>query len=294
MTWAILTPFIAIFAGLLYEGFGRKIHARIQKRYGPPFYQNFYDVIKLFSKREVAFHGGMFHFGPVLAFTGIIMALMFLPVGGKALLSFQGDLFVLLYLAVIAPLGMALGAGNAENPLASIGIARALTLMLGYEVPFFVGIIPIIMRYHTTQIMDIIRIQQTQGWNVMVFPLSALATFIGLYGMMGNKPFDQPIAPHEIASGPMVEYGGKYLGFLQLFHAGSILFEIGLFVALFLGGTTNIWMFFVETFSIYFILLLIGEVFPRFRIGDALKFFWRWPLWIGLLGLLIAVLGGGK
>jgi len=294
MTWAILMPFISMFAGLLYMGFGRKIHARVQKRYGPPIYQNIYDVIKLFSKRESAFHGGMFHFGPVLAFTGIIMALMFLPVGGKALLSFQGDLFVLLYLAVIAPLGMALGAGDAENPLASIGIARALTLMLGYEVPFFVGIIPIIMRSHTTQIMDIIRLQQTQGWNGWVFPLSALASFIALYGMMGNKPFDQPIAPHEIATGPLVEYGGKYLGFLQLYHAGAILFETGLFVDLFLGGTSNIWIFFLATFIIYFVFLLIGEVQVRFRIGDALKFFWRWPLWIALLGLLIAVLGGAR
>ncbi|HHE04727.1 MAG TPA: NADH-quinone oxidoreductase subunit H [candidate division WOR-3 bacterium] len=273
MTWAILMPFILMFAGLLYMGFARKIHARIQKRYGPPFYQNIYDVIKLFSKREAAFHGGMFHFGPVLSLTGIIMALMFLPVGGKPLFSFQGDLFVLLYLAVIAPWGMALGAGNAENPLASVGIARALTLMLGYEIPFFIGIIPIVVRTHTTQIVEIIQLQQINGWNVILFPISALASIIALHAMLGNKPFDQPIAPHEIASGPLVEYGGKYLGILQLYQAGAILLSTGIYVDLFFGGASNVWMFFLKTFLIYFVLLLIGEVLPRFRIGDALKFF---------------------
>ncbi|MCD6399272.1 NADH-quinone oxidoreductase subunit H [candidate division WOR-3 bacterium] len=292
MTWAILMPFILMFAGLLYMGFARKIHARIQKRYGPPFYQNIYDVIKLFSKREAAFHGGMFHFGPVLSLTGIIMALMFLPVGGKPLFSFQGDLFVLLYLTVIAPWGMALGAGNAENPLASVGIARALTLMLGYEIPFFIGIIPIVVRTHTTQIVEIIQLQQINGWNVILFPISALASIIALHAMLGNKPFDQPIAPYEIASGPLVEYGGKYLGILQLYQAGAILLSTGIYVDLFFGGASNVWMFFLKTFLIYFVLLLIGEVLPRFRIGDALKFFWKWPLGIALLGLLVAVLGG--
>ncbi|OQX52320.1 MAG: hypothetical protein B5M53_08930 [Candidatus Cloacimonas sp. 4484_209] len=294
MTWTILMPFILILSGLLYMGFARKIHARIQKRYGPPFYQNIYDVIKLFSKREAAFHGGMFHFGPVLSLTGVIMALMFLPVGGKPLFSFQGDLFVLLYLMVIAPLGLALGAGNAENPLASVGIARALTLMLGYEIPFFIGVVPIIARYNTTQIAEIIHLQQMNGWNIVVFPISALASLIAVHAMLGNKPFDQPIAPHEIATGPLVEYGGKYLALLQLYQAGALLLTTGVVVDLFLGGSSNIWLFFVKTFIVYFVLLLIGEVLPRFRIGNAMRFFWKWPLAIAILGLFISILEGIK
>ncbi len=286
--WAILMPIIVIFIGLIYMGLARKITARIHNRYGPPFYQNIIDVIKLLTKKNTISHGVMFDLGPVFAFTGALLSLYFIPIGNKPLFSFQGDIIVVLYLLVIAPLGMALGAGNSGNPNAAIGIARALTLMLGYEVVMVISAVAVMVYNHSASFMDIINAQKggIAHWNLWPLFLSAVAMDIAMQAMLGEKPFDQPIAPHEIASGPMVEYGGRYLSMLQLYHSIGIILETGLFVNLFLGGGNLFWWF-VKSFIVFFIALLINAVMPRFRIGQAFKFYWSYPAIIGILGLIV-------
>ncbi len=286
--WVIFMPILVIFIGLLYLGAARKITARIQNRYGPPIYQNIIDVIKLFSKKNPTNHGVMFSLGPVMAFAGAIISLLFIPIGNKALLSFNGDIIVLLYLMVIAPLGMALGVGEGANPMGTIGIARALTLMLGYEVVMVISIVGVILYTGSASFMEIIKMQSGGVTHWLLWPLflSAFAMDIALQGVLGEKPFDQPIAPHEIASGPMVEFGGKYLGLLQLYHAVAIVVETGIMVNLFLGGGTLFWWF-VKSFAVFFIALLVNAVMPRFRIGQAFKFFWTYPAAISLIGLII-------
>ncbi len=295
MNWVQATsilwiPILAIVTGLLYMGIARKIIARIQRRYGPPVYQNFLDTLKLLSKRTAISHGTIFDLGPILALAGGLLTLLFLPIGGYRLLSFQGDLLVVLYLVVIAPLGMALGAGDSANPNSAIGMARGLTLMLAYEVPFVLAILAVMVRYNTASLWDIVQAQAGHWthWNLFALPLSALVADISLQGMMGKKPFDQPVAPHEIASGPMVEYGGKYLAMLQLYHAVAIFVETSLFTLLFLGGG-SLWTFWLKTFVVFLVAVLIHAVAPRFRIGQAFTFYWKWPTLLGLLGLVWAL-----
>ncbi len=291
ITWIIFMPILVIIIGLFYLGAARKITARIQNRYGPPIYQNIIDVIKLFSKKNPTNHGVMFSLGPVMAFSGMLISLLFIPIGNKALLSFNGDIIVLLYLLVIAPLGMALGVGEGGNPMGTIGIARALTLMLGYEVVLVISIISVILYTGSASFMEIIKMQSGGVGHWFIWPLflSALAMDMALQGMLGEKPFDQPVAPHEVASGPMVEFGGKYLGLLQLYHAIGIVVETGIFVNLFLGGGTLFWWF-VKSFAVFFVALLINAVMPRFRIGQAFAFFWTYPAAIGLIGLILVAI----
>ncbi|MCX8170843.1 MAG: NADH-quinone oxidoreductase subunit H, partial [Candidatus Bathyarchaeota archaeon] len=51
---AFLTSFpAALLISLLFDGVDRKLHARMQKRIGPPIIQPFYDLIKLFSKERI-------------------------------------------------------------------------------------------------------------------------------------------------------------------------------------------------------------------------------------------------
>uniref|UniRef100_A0A7C2PE10 NADH-quinone oxidoreductase subunit H n=1 Tax=candidate division WOR-3 bacterium TaxID=2052148 RepID=A0A7C2PE10_UNCW3 len=273
--------------GLLYMGIARKVTARIHNRYGPPFYQAFLDVLKLFSKRETASHGVMHSLGPVIAFAGISATLLFMPLGkGAPVLHFQGDLFVVLYLLVVGPLGMALGAGESNNPNATIGIARALSLMLGYEIILFMATLPVFVHYGTASIYDVIVKQGAfPNWAGLKYPLSMLGGLIALHGLLGEKPFDQPIAPHEIASGPMVEYGGKYLGLLQLWHAIGIIVETGLFINVFFGPQNIVW-FFAGTFIVFMLAVIVNALMPRFRIEQAVRFYWGVPLILVVLGIL--------
>ncbi len=273
--------------GLLYMGAARKITAHIQNRYGPPIYQPILDVMKLFAKGHTATHGVMHTLGPIIAYTGIASTLLFLPLGNHTpLLHFNGDLFVVLYLLVVGPLGMALGAGESANPNATIGIARALSMMLGYEIIFFMATLPVFYVNGTASIYKVILSQGVfPKWAAIVYPISFIAGLFSIQGLLGEKPFELAIAPHEIASGPMVEYGGKYLGFLQLWHAVGIIVETGLLVDIFFGPQNILW-FFVGTFFVFIAAVMVNAVMPRFRIEQAVRFYWGIPLLFAILGIL--------
>ncbi|MEF3245063.1 MAG: NADH-quinone oxidoreductase subunit H [Caldisericaceae bacterium] len=288
----VLTPVLAFFVGIFLVGFKRKMVARIHRRYGPPLHQPLLDIIKLLAKKENISHGVMFDLGPVIALGASILTVLFLPLPGFKLLTPYGDLIAFLYIMVIGSLGMALGAGESGNPNASIGIARALTLMLGYDLPFIIAGNTLILKYGTTSLFNLMNAQSNLHWNLFFLPLTAVAGFIATYGAMGEHPFDVVVAPQEVATGPMVEYGGKHLGMLMIDHAMHVYIETALFVTLFLGGASNIWIFILKQLGVVIVMTLVDTVLPRFRIENAVRYFWRWPTIFALLGLFIVYLGG--
>nr|AGF93218.1 respiratory-chain NADH dehydrogenase subunit 1 [uncultured organism] len=276
--------------GLLFMGIARKIIARIQKRYGPPFYQPYLDVIKLFGKNAIT-HGFIFDFGSIMALGGVIATLFFIPLGGWYLYSMSGTVILVIYLLAIASLGMAMGTVGSGNPQASLGISRALTQMLGYELPFLVILFGLIYKYQTSSIVGLMEAQAGgfMNWNLFTYPIATIIAFIVLLGMMGKKPFDAMIAPSEIGSGPVVESGGKYLGMMMLQKSITIIIELALYVNLFLGGAENILFFTLKMLIVWILATMIGSLFPRFRIEDGVLFYWKWPLMIAIVQVLFII-----
>lgn len=274
-------------------GVNRKIVGRMQKRYGPKWYQEFRDIFKALSKRGIT-HGWVYDFGVMMALGGILATSMFMPVAGIQAFKGYDDFFIFVYLFAVGMLGMAMSASGSGNPLASIGVMRALTQMVGYEVPFMVVIIALISAYDTSLISELVEVQQSGGWNLFRLPLGAVVGFVSLMGMLGKKPFDTFIAPSEIASGPMVEYGGKQLGMLFILHEVSTFIEVTLFVNLFLGGGENIFTFLVKYFIVYTTANLIANTLGRFKIDQVIKFYYRVPILLALVQAgLIIFLGWG-
>jgi len=290
---AIKFLLITIFSsalGLLFMGIARKVIARIQKRYGPPFYQPYLDVIKLFGKNAIT-HGFIFDFGSIMALGGVIATLFFIPLGGWYLYSMSGTVILVIYLLAIASLGMAMGTVGSGNPQASLGISRALTQMLGYELPFLVILFGLIYKYQTSSIVGLMEAQAGgfMNWNLFTYPIATIIAFIVLLGMMGKKPFDAMIAPSEIGSGPVVESGGKYLGMMMLQKSITIIIELALFVNLFLGGAENILIFILKMLIVWITATMIGSLYPRFRIEDGVLFYWKWPLMVAIVQVLFII-----
>lgn len=288
----ILMPLVAFVVGLVMVLMMRRTSARIHRRYGPPFFQPLYDIVKLFGKDTQITHGLWHDLGIVMLIGGYIAAMLFLPVPGMTGLAEQGDVLMLIYLLMVPSLGMALGVGQCANPNGSIGISRALTSMLAYDIPLMVVIAGVAFHYGTTSLAEIVALQQqagVSGWGVTTMPLLALAGLISTHMMLGKEPFETYIAPAEIATGPMVEMGGKYLGGLfvsqcfQLYTAGV------LYTILFLGGGENWITFLAKIFAVVFIPLAITVIFPRFKVGEGVAWGWKWPTTIGLVGLALVM-----
>lgn len=272
-------------------GINRKIIGRMQKRYGPRWYQEFIDIFKLLSKRSIT-HGWIFDFGVIMALGGIIATAMFMPVTNN-IIAFPGvdNFFIFVYLLAVGMLGMAMSASGSGNPWASIGVMRALTTMLAYEVPFLVVVLGIIKLSGTSSVSEIAMFQQlaTQNWFAIALPVGGIVGLIALMGMLGKKPFETYIAPAEIASGPMVEYGGKQLGMLFILHEISVFIEVSLFVHLFLGGAENIAIFILKYALVYTVVNVISNVNARFKIDQVVKFYYKWPLIMAVVQIFVAI-----
>ncbi len=291
----IITPITAFVVGVTYGGIVRVITARVQNRFGPPITQNFWDIIKLYSKKTAVHHGLMQHWGPVFAITASVTSLFFIPVlkGSPLWLnnSFNGDIIFLLYMMVFGSLGMALGAGQTGNPNSAIGVARGLALMVGYEVPFVLALVAIMIQFKTTSISDLMAVQDSfSHWIIFQSPFAFIAAILAFLGMMHYAPFDVTFAPAEIASGPASEFGGKYLALMQTSGSIFTFAKLVLFTDIFLGGAGDLVTLIVKTFLLYMIPVLTGIVNPRYRTEQAITFFWKWPTVFGIIAILIVVL----
>jgi NADH-quinone oxidoreductase subunit H len=265
----LLHAFFVMGTGLLFMGFGRRLAAKYQRRFGPPFWQSFMDVIKCFSRKSVSHHY-------IMDLAGLLAAAMFMPLGRYLPVKSTGPVILILYLMPIGYLGMAMGVSASGNPLAAIGIGRALTLMLGYEVPFATIVLCMIALFDTTSLVQIAAVQQAGllSWNVFTMPFAFLAGIIALQAMLAEKPFDTMIAPSEVASGPMVELSGKFLGLAFLQHATAIFVESGLIVLFFLGGGPGLPAFLLKMFLVYMLSISINALWARYRVEQAVKFLW--------------------
>ena len=291
MTTIISIIFIYLY-GVFLMGLGRKISAWVQLRHGPTVFQNYIDIIKLGVKKTNISHGVMFDLGPIFLLTGSIGTLLLIPVVSSEYFmhfGFAGDIVVVMYLMVFGSLGFALATSQGSNPYGIMGISRALTLLASYELPFVIAVIILMIDADSMSIISIINAQQggPANWNIIRHPLAAIPAFIALLGMMGKQPFDIVIAPQEIATGPMAEFGGKYLSLMMSSHAIFMIAKFILYTDLFLGGASNPISMIIKVFIIWLYPLFIGLVYPRFKTEGAMRFFWGIPTLIALTGLII-------
>lgn len=285
----VLMPAIAFGVGLALLLLMRKIKAGIERRVGPPLLQPVYDIVKLYAKGSQVSHGPMQDIAIMLVVGGVVATTLFLPVPGMPGLAAQGDLITLVYLLMVPSLGLALGVGQCANPNGSIGISRALTAMLAYDIPLMLVIAGVAIAYGTTDVPAIVA-AQTEQWGLVRMPLLAVAALVAVHTMLAKEPFEIYTAPAEIASGPMVEMGGKFLGALWVMQAFQLYIAGALFTDLFLGGGGSWPAFLVLVAAVVAIPMTITNLFPRYRTEDVLRWHWKWPTLVALIGVAAVVM----
>jgi len=284
----ILMPIVAFIIGLFMVLMMRKLAARLQRRIGPPLMQPFYDIVKLYGKQTQVSHGLIHDIGIIMAVGGYIAAETVLPVPGMDGIADKGGIVMLAYLTMIPSLGLALGVGQCANPNGSIGISRALTSMLAYDIPYVIVIFGVAFHFGSTNLLSILNAQQAvgiAGWGISEMPLLAIAGLFAMHASLGKQPFEVYVAPAEIATGPMVEMGGKYLGGLFVMQCFQLYTASVLYVTLFLGGGENWFTFLLKIFGVLAIPIVIAYLFPRFRTDDMVRLVWKWPVMLALIGV---------
>jgi NADH-quinone oxidoreductase subunit H len=289
--------------GLLVGWIDRKVTARVQWRIGPPWYQNFADVIKLALYKETLIPRGVskaFFLGmPLLALAAAtLVSTIILLVNGTPTQGFVGDLIVVVYLLLIPPIALMLGAFASANPLASLGASREMKLMMAYELPFILAlIVPVMRTGYAIKLGDIIMYQQVHGtviesWSAK---LSLLVMLICIQAKLGFIPFDMSEAETEIMAGTCIEYSGKPLAIFKLAKAVTLFSVPVILITLYFGGLRfdgegalrNI----LQYVSILVAMILIKNTNPRVRIDQALGFFWKLPVVLAVVAVVLACVG---
>lgn len=278
--------------GWLYMWFIRKLTARFQGRQGPPFYQPFFDFIKLLGKETVIPAGisRILYFGlPILSVASAMFALALVPVPGNPVRAFTGDLIVFIYLLETPALCEMLAGFSTRSPYGQVGASREAMMSLAYNLPFLAAIIALAV--HDGSFSMAALATSPMSWGRL---LVALAFFLSLPARLKCNPFSIPNAEQEIVAGAHTEFNGLTLALFELSHTLELVALVGLFAALFISplGGLGAWVAYLLLSIIVVILVtILSAATARYKLNQAFRFYWRWGAVAAVLVLVIAVIG---
>jgi len=306
----LITLPVVFFLSLLFEGVDRKVHARMQKRIGPPIIQPFYDFVKLFNKERIV---------PVTASSRIFTAIPIIAAAASILgaaisvaslileTGIGGDLILILYLLAMSSVMVMIGGSSSGNPYGAVGFSRKMTMLIAYEVPMLISIVSISFSCLSLAYYDIVATQIGMK-SLLAFTRPSMAvaaaTFLLCIPAAADAvPFDISEAKTEIIHGSLVEYGGPYLALVKLAKAASNFALTFLAMSLFfyfpalLEGYASVGLGALCLCLVTALILLLltitvpRTIFARLKIGQAFKFYWLIPMGLSVLSVALFIVG---
>jgi NADH-quinone oxidoreductase subunit H len=292
---------LLVFPGVLYavpaawlmEWLYRKVVARAQRRIGPPFYQPFFDFVKLLSKEPVgrpALQGFLMTALPLVAVAASLGTISLLPVflrGG----GFAGDLVLLVSLIELVPLCFVLAGFVSRSLFGGIGAAREAVLTLSYNVPFLMALFALVVGVGSFSLGSI---AATPMWLVRVPAL--LALLMTLPVKLHLNPFSAADAEQEIYAGALTEFDGQRLALWKLAHVLEWVALTGLWTALAfpmagIAAPMRALLFVVVSFALVVLLALVSAATARLKTAQIARFYWIWGLGVAVVALVAALIG---
>ncbi|MFC1806394.1 complex I subunit 1 family protein, partial [Planctomycetota bacterium] len=238
-----------------------------------------------------------FLLAPILGLSACILAAAILwSVNIRPKESFVGDLVVLIYLLTVPSLAIVIGGASSGNPHAAIGASREMKLILSYELPLVLAMIPAMIAGGWT--LNLGLIATAANTSVLMKIAMVLGFIVGLlciHAKLGLVPFDQAEAETEIMGGVYCEYSGPPLAMFYLMRAMLHAVLPALLVTVFWGAFGRgvfhaiVW---VVLFLVAIVLItLVRNTNPRVRIDQAMKFFWYGLTPVAMLAVALALIG---
>ncbi|MFA5928961.1 MAG: complex I subunit 1 family protein [Candidatus Margulisiibacteriota bacterium] len=262
-----------LFGGLL-TGLDRIITARMQGRYGPPLFQPFYDVLKLYEKESIVVRRSQNIY--------ILFFLIFTIFTGGLFFT-GGDLLLVIFSLTLAGIFLVLAGFKASSPYGHIGAERELIQILAYEPMVLLTAAGMYMVTKSFFVKDIL------NFNVpVIYYLPGI--FIGFVYILTIKlrksPYDLSTSHHghqEIVKGITTEFSGPALGMIEIAHWYEVAFIMG-FIYLFFAPDPLIAV--SLALLVYFLEIVIDNAFARAKWQVALASSWLFTLVFGFSNIV--------
>ena len=280
---------------MLFEWIDRRVVARLQGRVGPPWYQPLADFVKLMAKEDLLPSGAdqwICAALPIVSLAAVLAAGLYIPVAGRAVNAFEGDLIVVLFLLSLPAMAYFLAGWESVGVYSVIGGYRALLQYFSYEVPFLMALSGPAILSGSWSISDIAAHQSQTAWNAFVQPLGFLLAIVGLIGKLKRVPFDIPKAKSEVVAGPLTEFSGRKLAMWNLSLGMKTVVGIFLLVNAFLGESKVLpapLAFGVKALLILLVLSVTSALYARLRIDQLANLGWRVLAPLALLQTVVTI-----
>jgi NADH-quinone oxidoreductase subunit H len=286
----------------------RKLYARIQDRIGPNrvgpwgIFQTFPDMIKIFTKEYITPFGAdkvVYNLAPILSVSAVLLTWAVIPFA-STVFGTDVNIGVLYIIAVgaVGTLAIIMAGWSSNNKYSLLGAFRAVAQMVSYEIPMVLALLVPVLLGGTMGVNSLVVSQDI--WYIVMAPLAAFIFFTATMAETGRPPFDLVEAESELVAGYQTEYSGLKFG---MFYVGEFLhaFTISALMAtMFLGGWRGPWSeqvpvlgmvyFFMKSFLVYFLVILVRISMPRLRIDQMLNFNWKFLTPLGLILLMVTAI----
>lgn len=296
----------------------RKLIARMQDRIGPNrvggrygILQTVADVIKLLVKEVINPSGAdwlSYNAAPILTVVAALLVWAVMPFApGVIGVDLNIGVFYVMAISSASVMVLLLAGWGSNNKYALLGAFRAVAQMVSYEVPMILALLVPVILARTMSTDGIIAAQSIPF--ILFAPVSALIFYISSLAETGRTPFDLLEAESEIVAGFHIEYSGMKFGMFFLAEFVNTLFWSGMFVTLYLGGyrffglenwvsadgypygrMIGLIVFFIKTFSIYFVYVWIRGTLPRVRVDQLLNYNWKFLVPLSLVLIFFVAL----
>ena len=180
--WVLIAP--------LLPGIINKVKAWVAGRRGPPVLQLYYDLARLWQKSVVlsTLASPGFVFGPAIAWVAVAGAALLLPVGpAGGVVSFRGDMLVLIYLLALARFCTAWAALETGSAFEGMGAAREVSYAVLAEAAIIAALLSLCIQTGSTSLVTMLSPSAGAGAVLL-----AAGLFTVLLAENCRVPFDDP------------------------------------------------------------------------------------------------------
>lgn len=266
----------------------------------------------------------LYHLAPCFALAPALITLVMMPFGsyvdpetGKEtalmLCNMNPGFVFVVAVSSLGAYGTILAGWSSNSKYPFLASMRVGAQVISYELSIVMSLLPIVLltaantECNPLSFFSIVQ-EQSNWWNIIIAPISALIYFTAMLAEMGRLPFDVPESETDTVGGFHTEYGtfkfglffvGEYLHIIL----GSIIFTLfflgGWHILPFLPQIDGVWgtllgifCLLFKTFCLMFLIVWIRWTLPRFRYDQVMHIGWKilLPLAIvNLIGYFIAV-----
>jgi formate hydrogenlyase subunit 4 len=223
--------------------------ARLQGRRGPTPLQPYRELRRLWGKSAISVEGTslVYRLAPPVAAASLLVAVLLVPVADDAPgLGVGHDALALLGVLALARFVLAAASWDVANGFSLMGASRDLTISVFVEAALVLCLAVAALVGGTTDLPAVIGATAgSEAWTSPALALASVAFAVVVVAETGRQPVDNPDTHLELTmihEGPLLEYGGRDLAFLQWAASARHWLVLVLAAQVFLPHAESAWL----------------------------------------------------